>query len=304
MRVLKIALPKGHLWDAVKALLDRSSYNPSIKGERSYMVESRDLELEWRIHRAQNISLLVEQGRYDLGITGLDWVLEPQADVEELTDLKVGRVDVVAAAPERYGLNENLGPRVFSNFEDKMRQEKRERVVVASEYENLTRSLFDTHMPKMAYRFIRSYGATETFIEVADLIVDCTETGVTLKENGWAIIHRLFESTARIIANKGTMKNSWKKEKVEAILSLIEGARDAKGLRLLKMNVPESSMSKIMSVLPAMKSPTISKLYGEGEAGYAVEVAVDEKQIVQLIPQLKKNGATDILELQIEKVVR
>jgi ATP phosphoribosyltransferase len=304
MSVLKIALPKGHLWDMVKALLNRAGYNISAKGERSYRVESRDRELECRIHRAQNISLLVEQGRYDLGITGLDWVLEPQADVEELTDLKVGRVNIVAAVPEKYGLTEDLGEQVFSKFQERMRQDRRERVVVASEYENLTMSLFDTHMPKMPYRFIRSYGATETFIEVADIIVDCTETGATLRENSWTTIHTLFESTARLVANKQSLKDPWKREKIQGFLFLVEGARDAKTLRLIKMNVPEESMSKVMNVLPSMKSPTISKLYGKEGSGYAVEVAVDEEQIVQLIPKLKKNGATDILELQIEKVVR
>ncbi|MEM4250258.1 MAG: ATP phosphoribosyltransferase [Candidatus Bathyarchaeia archaeon] len=297
-------MPKGHLWDVVKALLDRAGYNISVKGERSYRVESRDQDLELRIHRAQNISLLVEQGRYDLGITGLDWILEPQADVVELTDLKVGRVYVVAATPERYGLDESLGLEVFSRFQERIRQDKKERIVVASEYENLTRSLFETRMPSMAYRFIRSYGATETFIEVADLIVDCTETGATLRENGWAIIHRLFESTARLIANKTSLEDPWKREKLDGLLSLIEGARDAKGLRLLKMNVPEDCMSKVMSILPAMKSPTVSKLYGDDGSGYAVEVAVEEAQIVQLIPKLKRAGAADILELQIEKVVR
>ncbi len=304
MSVLKMALPKGHLREAVKNLLDQAGYNLSVKGERSYRIESRDRDLEIRIHRAQNISLLVEQGRYDLGITGLDWVLEPQADVEELTDLKVGRVDVVAAVPGRYGIDESLGSQVFARFEQKMRQEKRDRAVVASEYENLTRGLFDKHMPNLAYRFIRSYGATETFIDVADLIVDCTETGATLRENGWSIVHRLFESTARIIANRESLRDPWKKEKVDGLLSLVEGARDAKVLRLLKMNVPEDSMSRVMNILPAMKSPTISRLYGEKGAGYAVEVAVDEEQVVQLIPKLKRSGATDILELRIEKVVR
>jgi len=304
MPALKMALPKGHLWDVVRNLLEQAGYRISVKAERSYGVDTRDRDLELRIHRAQNISLLVEQGRYDLGITGLDWVLEPQADVQELADLKIGRVDVVAAVPQKYGLSEALGGEVFSRFEERMRQEKRDRVVVASEYENLTRSLFDTHLPKMAYRLIRSYGATETFIEVADIIVDCTETGTTLRENGWSIIHKLFESTARIIANKQSLKDPWKKEKVEGLVSLVEGARDAKGLRLLKMNVPEDCMSQVISVLPAMKSPTISKLYGEERAGYAVEVAVSEEQVVQLIPRLKKSGATDILELQIEKVVR
>jgi ATP phosphoribosyltransferase len=304
MSTLRVALPKGHLWNSVKSLLDRSGYNIIIRGERSYRAESRDHELELRIHRAQNISLLVEQGRYDLGITGLDWVLEPKADVEELADLKVGKVNVIAAVPQRYGLYEDLGLKVFSKFEEIMNKEKKEKIVVASEYENLTRNLFDTHLPKLPYRFIRSYGATETFIEVADLIVDCTETGATLKENGWTIIHKLFESTARVIVNKNSLKDSWKKEKIEGLCSLIQGARDGKNLRLLKMNVTEDYMSKVMNVLPSMKSPTISKLYDGPKGGFAVEVAVAEDQIVNLIPRLKRAGATDILELQIEKVVR
>ncbi len=304
MSTLRVALPKGHLWNSVKSLLDRSGYNIIIRGERSYRAESRDHELELRIHRAQNISLLVEQGRYDLGITGLDWVLEPKADVEELADLKVGKVNVIAAVPQRHELNENLGSKVFSKFEEIMNKEKKEKIVVASEYENLTTNLLTTHLPKLPYRFIRSYGATETFIEVADLIVDCTETGATLKENGWTIIHKLFESTARVIGNKNSLKDSWKKEKIEGLCSLIQGARDGKGLRLLKMNVNEDSMNKVMNVLPSMKSPTISKLYDGPKGGYAVEVAVAEDQIVNLIPRLKRAGATDILELQIEKVVR
>ncbi|MGQ9640030.1 MAG: ATP phosphoribosyltransferase [Candidatus Bathyarchaeia archaeon] len=304
MPSLKMALPKGHLWEAVKGLLDQAGYNLSVKGERSYRVESRDRDLDIRIHRAQNISLLVEQGRYDIGVTGLDWVLEPNADVEELADLKVGRVSVVAAVPERYGIGEEAGPQVFERFKEKLFEEKRGKAVVASEYENLTRGLFEKHMPNVPYRFIRSYGATETFIEVADLIVDCTETGATLRENGWRIIHRLFESTARMIGNRESLKDPWKREKIAGLVSLIEGARDARGVRLLKMNVQEECMGGVMKVLPAMKSPTISKLYGGEGTGYAVEVAVNEDQVVQLIPKLKRAGATDILELKIEKVVR
>jgi len=266
-------------------------------------VESNDAELEIRIHRAQNISPLVEEGKYDLGITGLDWVKEHRADVEELADLGVGKVEIVAAVPQSYNLDWT-SEHVFEQFIDAVRKEQRDRVIVASEYENITLDLCKTRLAPLPCRFIRSYGATETFIGVADLIVDCTETGVTLRENGWQVIAKLFDSTARIIANKQSLRDSWKKEKIFSFTELTVGARDARGLKLIKMNVAAEALQNVLAVLPSMKSPTISRLAGGQDAGYAVEVAVDEKQAVQLIPQLRKRGASDILELDIKKVIR
>jgi len=298
-------LPKGHLWSGVKSLLDRAGYGLRVESERSYSVNSNDPELELRIHRAQNISPLVEEGKYDLGITGLDWVVEHRADVEELADLEFGRVNVVAAVPQHYGLEESSeGEKVFERFVAKLRREGKEKIIVASEYENITRSLCEEKMGSVPYKFIRSYGATETFIGVADLIVDCTETGTTLRDNGWQIIHRLFTSTARLIANRQSLKDRWKKDKIESFLQLVAGARDAKGLKLIKLNVAAEALKDVLGVLPSMKSPTISQLAGDGKPGFAVEVAVKENQVVQLIPLLKKKGATDILEIDIDKVIR
>lgn len=304
--IIRMALPKGHLWNDTEDLLDEAGYTPNLRDPRSYLVKTNDPEIQMRIHRAQNIGPLVEEGKYDLGITGLDWVVEPKADVELLMDLGYGRVDVVSAIPQRYGIrssNETSGDEVFQKFLKAIKAEGKTRVIVASEYENLTIKLCEEKFSGFPYRFIRSYGATETFIEVADMIVDCTETGRTLRENGWEVVHKLFDSTARLIACKESLKDSEKRTKIEGFMTIIGGALEAKGLKLLKMNVSESDFEEVIAVLPAMKSPTISQLYG-GNGGYAVEVAVREDQIVQLIPVLKRKGATDIIELDIKKAIR
>ncbi len=306
MVLIKMVLPKGHLWDDTKYLLDEAGYNPNLKDPRSYLVRTNDPEIQMRIHRAQNIGLLVEEGKYDLGITGLDWITEPKANIEQLMDLGYGRVDVVAAIPQRYGLNpsdEASKDEVFQRFLQAIKTEGKNRVIVASEYENLTMKLCEEKFSGFPYRIVRSYGATETFIEVADMIVDCTETGRTLRENGWEVVHKLFDSTARLIACKESLKDTAKKAKIGGFMTIINGARSAEGLKLLKMNVPESAFEEVIGVLPAMKSPTISQLYGSN-GGYAVEVAVREDQIVQLIPVLKRKGATDIIELDIKKAIR
>jgi len=306
MVLIKMALPKGHLWEDTKRLLNEAGYNLNLRDPRSYLVKTNDPEIQMRIHRAQNIGLLVEEGRHDLGITGLDWVVEPEADVELLMDLGYGGVDVVAAIPQRYGisLSDKVSEaEVFNRFLKAIKAEGKSRIIVASEYENLTMRLCEEKFSGFPYRFIRSYGATETFIEVADMIVDCTETGRTLRENGWEIIYRLFDSTARLIACKKSLKDSGKRAKIEGFMTIINGALEAEGLKLLKMNVPESAFEEVIRILPSMKSPTISRLYGSN-GGYAVEVAVREEQIVQLIPVLKRKGATDIIELDIKKAIR
>jgi len=303
--VIKLALPKGHLWDDVKSLLNQAGYGLNVEDERTYLISCNDSDLEMRMYRAQNVAPLVEEGKYDLGITGLDWIVEHRADVEELMDLRIGRVDIVVAVPQRFMLQKEAGKEdVFDKLKKKVLKEGRERIIVASEYENLAKNLCEEKLNNIPYKYIRSYGVTETFIEVADLIVECTETGRTLRENGWDIIYRLFQSTARILANRQSSKDENKRDKIEGFLTLIDGAKEGRSLKLLKMNVPEDLLKDVTKILPAMKSPTISRLYENGEQGYAIEVAVKEEQVVQLIPLLKKKGATDILEMDIKKAVK
>jgi len=305
MPYLQIAVPKGHLWDNVISILDFAGYHPRLTGERSYSLETADPELTFRVHRAQNIGPLVEEGKYDLGITGLDWIRETSIEVTELLDLEFGKINVVSALPQAYYEKIRArGGNIFSSLISLLKKDGKSKIIIASEYENLTKELCSTKIPEFDYRFIRSYGATETFIDAADMIIDCSETGSTLRENGWEIVHTLFESTARLIANKESLLDSWKKVKINDLISLLKGAIDARRMKLLKMNISQKNLEKIIKILPSMKSPTISKLYGNSEGGYALEVAVNEKDVIKLIPKLKKEGATDILELDIKKVVK
>jgi ATP phosphoribosyltransferase len=302
VKVLKIVLPKGHLWNQVIELINQAGYGLTLKNDRSYLINSNDPELIFRVHRAQNIGPLVEEGRYDLGITGYDWLVEHGTKVKDLLDLKLGKVNVVVAVPQKYGVN-RVGFDAFKQAVKKIRGEGRTSLIVASEYANITGKLFQKKL-RVPTKIIHSYGATETFIDVADFIVDCTETGETLRQNGWSIVYKLFESTARLVANRESLKNPWKKNKIADFQLLVAGAKDAKGLKLFKMNVPEKYFERVMKVLPAMKSPTVSRLHGRKSSGYAVEVAVTGDQVVKLIPILKKSGATDILEVDIKKVIQ
>ena len=303
LQKLRVAIPKGHLWDKTKSLLTQAGYELKMTSERSYLVLTNDPEIEMRIHRAQNISPLVEEGVYDVGITGFDWIIEYNVDVVELLDLEFGRVDVVAAVPQNYRLSPDEEGDVFDKLIEKVKFEGRKRVIVASEYENITKRFCDEKFKDFPYKFIRSYGATETFIDTADMIIECSETGTSLRENGWEVIFKIFSSTARVIANKQSLNDDWKKDKIEGFITLLAGAKEAEDLKLVKMNVPEKALRKVLKILPSMKSPTISKLASE-KAGYAVEVAVKKDEVVKLIPMLKKCGATDILELDIRKAVK
>jgi len=283
--------------------MDRAGYGLRLENERSYVVYSNDPEIYMRIYRAQNIPPLVEEGKYDVGITGHDWVVEHGADVEELLDLGVGRVKLVAAVPRAYGIKPAVGEGgvIFKELVRKVKEEGKARIIVASEYENIARRLCEEMFEGYPFKLIRSYGATETFIEVADLIVDVAETGETLRQNGWEVIYEVLESTARLIANRDSLKDPWKRDKIEGLVMLLKAAKEAKDMKLLKMNVPSNSLDSVISVLPAMKSPTVSRLFN---GDYAVEVAVKSDEVVRLIPELKRRGATDILEINLDKVVK
>jgi ATP phosphoribosyltransferase len=309
MTILKMALPKGHLWENVNTLLNQAGYGLKIKSERSYIVFSNDPEIEMKIYRAQNIPPLVEEGRYDLGITGKDWIIEHEVDVEELLDLKFGKVNVVVAIPKKYGIKlrnntKEAEEEALKEFK-KMMEKENKKVIAASEYENITKKFIEKKIVSngLAYRFIRSYGATEAFIGDVDLIVECTETGETLEKNDWEIIYTLFPSTARLIANKKSLKDPLKMEKIYGLITLLKGSMNAERLKLLKMNVPEYALNEVIKTLPAMKSPTISSLHGGNGKWYAVETVVPENDIVRLIPLLKKKGATDIIELDLKKAI-
>ncbi|MFZ4577650.1 MAG: ATP phosphoribosyltransferase [Myxococcota bacterium] len=282
--MLKVALPKGRIFDRVHALLSDCGISLRMP-DRAYRPECSDDRLSVKVLKAQNVAALVGLGAHDLGFTGHDWVRESQADVVELLDLGFDPVRIVAAVPAATDLDE-----LFS----------RERVVVVSEYEHLTRSWLEAR--NVRYHFMRSYGATEVFPpEDADLIVDNTASGRTLVENGLRIADTLLQSTTRVVAHPSAMADPERRVVIEELMLLMRAVLDARDRVMLEMNIEESKLGALVATLPAMKSPTVSQLYGQN--GYAVKVAVRRAQVARLIPELKRLGATDILETELRKVI-
>ncbi|MCK4327626.1 MAG: ATP phosphoribosyltransferase [Candidatus Diapherotrites archaeon] len=283
--MIKVVLPKGRLFKEVVKLLGEAGY--TLKGtERSYRPAINDPEIEVKIMKARNIPKLVELGSHDLGITGYDWVVENKADVAELLDLGYGRVRLVAAVPKN-------GCKSIQGLKGK-------KVVAASEYRSITEQYLEEN--GIEYEFIQSFGATEVFPpEDADIIIENIETGETLKQNNLAVIGTLMESSARLIANKESLEDGRKKKKIEDITMLINSALIARERVFLEMNVSEEKLEAVCKLLPAMKSPTISKLYSD--EGYAIKAAVKKNDVPALIPKLKQAGATDILEFELRRVV-
>ncbi|MEO0184461.1 MAG: ATP phosphoribosyltransferase, partial [candidate division WOR-3 bacterium] len=177
---------------------------------------------------------------------------------------------------------------------------RKKRIIVASEYERLTKNFLNRE--GFRYKFLRTYGATEVFPpEDADMIIDNTATGSTLKEHKLKILKVIMESTTRFVASKEAMKNKWKKEKIEELKMLFQAVLDARERVMLEMNVPKNKFGKMVKILPCMRSPTVAPLYGE--KGFAVKIAVKKSEVIKLIPKLKKLGAADILEYEFRKVV-
>ncbi|MGQ9472141.1 MAG: ATP phosphoribosyltransferase [Candidatus Aminicenantales bacterium] len=280
---LKILLPKGKIFANVAKLLQEANLILEIN-ERSYFPICFNSEVEAKLMKPQNIPKLVEIGAHDLGITGYDWVVETAAKVEELLDLGFDRVKIVSAAPAYL----------------RKSQLKKRKIIVASEYENISKQYLEKE--GFNFFFIRTYGATEAFPpEDADLIIDNTATGQTLRENSLKIIDEIFPSSTRIIANPDSLNNPWKKEKIEEIMMLITSVLNARQRVMLEMNISADKLETIVGVLPCMRAPTVSPLFND--AGYAVKVAVLKEEIPRLIPLLKKLGATDILEYEFRKVI-
>lgn len=283
MSKLSFVIPKGSIYQNVVRLLQDAGINLQVD-ERIYRPVVSDAEIEAKIMRPQNIPELLELGSHDVGFTGFDWIVETKADVVEVMNLELDPVKIVAAVPEQF-LNKDL---------------HKKRIVVASEYENITKEFLEKE--KYNYVFLRTYGATEVFPpENADMIVDNIATGRTLKEHNLHIIAELLASSTRFIANKKAMDNPWKSEKILEMKMLFQAVLDARDRVMLEMNVPKEKFDEIVKVLPCMRSPTVSPLYGE--QGYAIKVAVKKFDVIKLIPLLKKLGATDILEYEFKKVV-
>ncbi len=286
---LKIALPKGSLQEATFALFKKAGWDFRVSS-RSYHPTVDDDEIEATLLRAQEIARYVEAGVLDVGITGYDNVQECEADVHEVCELIYSKATTrpyrwVLAAPKESGIK---GPK---DLEGKR---------VATELVNVTKRYFKEHGVNCAVEF--SWGATEVKVpNLVDAIVEGTETGSTLRAHGLEIIDTLLESTTRIIANKEAWKDEWKRNKIENIAMLLQAALTADGLVGLKMNVPRDALETVLSELPSLKNPTLSPLADDNWV--AAEIIVEENAVRELIPRLKRAGASGIVEYPLNKVI-
>ncbi|MHB9023590.1 MAG: ATP phosphoribosyltransferase [Armatimonadota bacterium] len=286
---LKIALPKGSLQESTYRLFARAGWKIA-NTSRSYFPHIDDPELEGVLIRAQEIARYVQDGVMDCGLTGRDWVAENDADVVEVATLVYAKQEArpvrwVVAVPNDSGIN---------SVQDL--QGKR----IATELVNTTRKFLTEHGVEAHIEF--SWGATEAKVPtLVDAIVDVTETGSSLSANNLRILTTVIESVTVLVANKTAYKDPWKRRKLEQLAMLLQGALRADGKVGLKMNVPEDHLGRVVSLLPSMKGPTVSKL-SDG-SWVAVETVIDEKTVREIIPQLKAAGAQDIIEFPLNKVI-
>ncbi len=290
MEKLKLGIPKGSLQEATIEIFRRAGWNIRLP-DRSYFPGIDDEEISCYLIRAQEISRYVESGVLDVGLTGKDWILENDSKVlilEELIYSKVSRRPArwVLAVPEDSPVRrlEDLGG-------------KR----VATELVNFTRRLFQERGIKVEVEF--SWGATEAKVleGLADAVVEVTETGTTLRANGLRIVEELMSTAPQLIANPEAWEDPWKHRKIEQIRMLLKGAMAAYKKVGLKMNVSEEDIPNVVAVLPSLKAPTISKLYGQD--WFAVETIVDQDLVREIIPRLQEAGAQGIIEYSLNKVI-
>lgn len=288
---LKIGLPKGSLQESTLNLLGKAGFSFSIR-ERSYFPASDDEELEAILIRAQEVGRYVYDGVLDVGITGKDWIIENgvDADVIEVAELVYSKVSFrpvrwVVAVPESSSIQ---------SVQDL--QGKR----IATEVVNITKQYLKKHNVQAEVEF--SWGATEAKTpDLVDAIVEVTESGSSLRANKLRIVDTVLTSTVRLIANKKSFEDPWKKEKIENIAMLMQGAIQAISKVGLKFNIKKENLAAVQKALPAMKRPTISPLVGN--EWVALETIIEESVVRTLIPELKKAGAEDIIEYPLNKVI-
>lgn len=290
MKKLKMGLPKGTLQKATFEIFAKAGIKIYSNDARAYKPSSNDDELDITLFRAQEIPGYVEQGVLDCGISGYDWICESSAVVKEICELMYAKsgfspVRWVLAVPENSGIKSAKG---LVN--------KR----VATEIVNVAKKYLRKKGVKAEVEF--SWGATEVKVpDFVDAIIELTETGNSLRANKLKIIDEVLVSTTRFFANPAAYRNPWKREKMDSIAILLEGALAAQNMVGLKMNCREKDIKKIINILPAMKKPTISKL--SLRDWVALEVVLEENEVKKIIPELKRAGAEGIIEYPLNKVI-
>ena len=282
MEKLKILLPKGRIFDNVITLFAGAGISIKLP-DRAYRPIVNQDDLEAKVMKPQNIGKLLELGAHDVGFTGRDWIEETGADVEEIMDLGFDPVRIVAAVP--------------NEIDDKALMNKR--MIVATEYEKIAEKWLTKK--NISHIIVRTYGATEVFPpDDADMIVDNSATGRTLIENGLRIVDTLMTSSTRMFASKAAMADPQKKQKILELKMLFSAVLSASDRVMLEMNVPKAKFEGLVKGVPAMRSPTVSPLYGDD--GYAIKTVVKKSEVPNLLPKLKNLGATDILEYDLRMV--
>ncbi|MCP4651780.1 MAG: ATP phosphoribosyltransferase [Candidatus Omnitrophica bacterium] len=290
MKTLTLGIPKGSLQEKTLEIFKMAGFDIYV-GRRSYFPSVDDPEIKIVLIRAQEMSRYVEEGMLDCGITGEDWILENGSNVARLAELKYAKR---TSNPVRWvvAVKEDSKIKKLKDLEGKR---------IATELVGYTKKYFRNQKIKVDVEF--SWGATEVKVGsgLVDAIVDLTETGESLKANRLKIIDTICVSTTKFIANRAAQKNIWKKQKMERILLLLQGALEARDKVGLKLNVKEKDLNKILSLLPALKKPTISFLTLKDWV--ACEVMIEEKEVRRLVPLLKDNGAQGIIEYPLNKVI-
>lgn len=286
---MRVGIPKGSLQDSTLALFRKAGYNFATSS-RSYTASCDDPEVTGTLIRAQEMSRYVEQGSFDVGLTGLDWIRENGSRIVEIEDLIYAKQSM---RPVRWVLAvPDSSP--FRSVKDL--KGKR----IATEVVNITRAYFAKHKVKAEVEF--SWGATEAKApEFVDAIVEVTETGSSLRANKYRIIDTVLESWTKLIANREAMKDPWKRQRIESMAMLLKSAINAEGKVGLKMNVALKALDRVIKVLPALTSPTVSHL--TNKEFVALEVILDEAEVKRLIPALKHAGATGIIEYPLNKII-
>jgi ATP phosphoribosyltransferase len=288
-QILKVGLPKGSLQESTLDLFAKAGFHFSVSS-RSYFPSIDDDEIEAILIRAQEMARYVEKGAFDIGLTGKDWIIETGADVVEVCDLIYSKASM---RPVRWVL---AVPEASSIKSVKDLEGKR----IATEVVNIAKDYLDRNNVKADVEF--SWGATEVKPpELVDAIVEVTETGNSLRANKLRIVETILQSNTKLIANKAAWEDPWKREKIENIAMLLEGAIRAQGKVGLKMNVERNNLQEVVDKIPALRKPTVSNLTDDNWV--AIEVIVEEKIVRKLIPDLKRAGAEGIFEYEFNKLI-
>ena len=288
-KILRLGLPKGSLQEATLKLFRKAGYHVAVSG-RSYYPIFDDIEIESMLIRAQEMARYVENGIIDCGLTGHDWIMEQNADIKEVAELTYGKEGL---RPVRWVIAVPIDSKIKT-----IRDLNGKRI--ATELVGFTKRYLKAHRIRADVDF--SWGATEVKPpHLADAIVELTETGSSLRANNLRIVETILQSSTRFISNRKAWQNRWKQQKMENLVMLLKGALAAEEKVGMKMNVKQADLKRLLNILPAMHSPTISALSDKG--WYDLDVVIDERQVRELIPKLKKAGASGIVEYRLNKVI-